>query len=759
MGITTGVSGDEIKKQANRQNPPEFDSDFSGQPAFESDFFNTDMPTVTSATSTGEFSGFDNVGVGAQFGVKPGTAGTPPMQAGVISTLPGDNNAQQEEAKKTDYWDKFFKAVWHGSKVIFSFTKQLLVSMRNRNIEDWAILSDTWLKIGGGMAGLGFVGVVAGTVGNISLLKLGGLGGGALLSGLVVVVFGMGGLGVSLFLRTQGGEYSETGGSFEQLGSFDSMKDAVTSTTAGGFATSTDEDDEDYSFDSDEDDEDDEDYSYSSIISKLGYSEDGDDGLFDDDVEEVVENVQDKTHDLSYLVDGVDADHKFITRQFLWDTFKNFFPRLTTDFDKLDSLDLNSETVLAIGAKLNKAIKVLVPKADDVETECLVTEVMESKFSYTVKFNRPKVKVQLKAFEDELINYFKDDAFDDSFKVTLSVLSDDYYLVVPKNNTNIVTLGDAFSSSKVANYYLNDKITIPIIVGVTQFGDIIMKNAFSIPSMAIIGTPRGGKSSYVNSILFSMVTMCTPEDVIFIVIDPKESMLFKVFSYLPHVVGLHGSSDAIGVLTAVLNEEGGRRKKLMSESGVENIKELRGKNIKLPVLYVVIDEMVSLMEEAKSDGTDKELKGLMDMIITKLPSAGVGLMVIPHRTTGTLPVTTRKNIAFKAVVRADRETVKDELSDKNWNTPLPNPGDLAIISVGEQGAQFAKSVVPVDPRPDSADKDSRDLMIAIARAWYKIGVDMPDTQFLGMACNRDEEKIKEELEIDLNTNRIQYEID
>lgn len=763
MGITTGVSEDELKQQANRQNPPSTDADFFGQPKFDSDFFNTDMPSVintTGPTTTGS-GAFDSVGIGAQFGVKPGTNGTPPVQVG---GFPGTTDGQQEE-KKTDYFDKLMHVTILGGKVLLDFLKQLITSMKNRNIEDWAVLSNTWFKTGGIMAGVGLVLVIIGIIGNLAPLKLGGFGGGLFLSGLLVDVFGIGGLGISLYLKTQGGEYSETGGEFEQLSAFEGMQGAVMESSGGFDSYTFDDEDEDKGFEYEDGDEED-DYddnsfasqSYDDIMAKLGQSYD-DNNLFGGDDEEIVEETI--VHNVNDLVDGVKMNAPLITRKFLWDTFKPFFPRLTMDFEKSTALDLSSSDVLAIGAKINKAIKRMVAsKAQEADIECVITEVMDTKFVYTVKFNRPEVRLDTQKFETELATFFKDSAEDENYRVQLSVFGDDYHLVIPKGNRDIVTLGDAFSSKEVEDFYTNDKNTIPIVVGVTERGKILYKNAFSIASMAIVGTPRGGKSSYVNALLFSMVTMCTPDDVAFVVIDPKRSMLFRTFSYMPHVVGLHRLEDTVAVLRCVLDGEGERRKKLLDDNRVENIKELRLKGIKIPMLYVVIDEVVTVILESQADGSDKEVKRLINMILTQLPSTGIGLILIPHRTTGILDPITRQNIAFKSVVRAGAESVKEELVIPKWTVPLPNPGDLAIISSGETNGQFARSVVPVDPRnSETADKDSRDLMVAIARAWYKMGVELPDLSSLGSACNRDEDKIKEELEISVNPNKIQYDLD
>ena len=745
-----GATSDDLANQATIQNPPDVDSDYTGQPDASLDI----------DSSMDEFSfGIGGMGVGG--GMAPMNGGS----AGGLDSIansggitfgvptPGQTGfgtpAQQQQPQKKDVSDAIFSAIGAGGKTSLNFTIEFLKSFKNRNIDDWALIGNLWLKFGTVVAGAGFIFTIIGIIGNIGFLKLGGMGGAALLSGLLTLASGLFALGLSTFLRASGGDFAETGGSFDNLPEFEEAN-----VTQGGFESLSDDSDDDYSYEDDDDDSD-----YDSLLDSMGLLGDDDelDKMFSEPEQVEPTPAAPTNTDYNSIIDSVPSNVPIVTRRMLWDIFKPFFPTLTKGFADKKELDLMSESALQIGAGLNKAMEILFPKAEAPDIECKLAKVVETFYCYEVTFNRPKVKVKAEELQREATNIFRESP-EDLSEVKIVTVGVNFIATIPKGTATAVTIGDVFTIKAVEDYF--NKKTFPFIAGIGELGEVELLDARKITSMLIAGKPRSGKSSYVSSILLSLCTMNTPEDIQFLIIDPKDSMLFFTYALLPHVCGRHNDNEALAILKAVLYGEGERRKQLLRSNGVENIWELRErKNIKLPMLYVVIDEAVTLMANADQKGIKKDIQNLIDSILTQLPSSGIGLIMIPHRSTGILSPTTRLNIAFKAAVMADKDVVEEELGIKRWQVPLTRPGEIAVKETSYQSAKFVRGSCPVDPSLSDADYRTRELICNIARTWYKLGVELPDMSALGVAYNRDEQKIREELEITLNPDKIQYELD
>ena len=270
--------------------------------------------------------------------------------------------------------------------------------------------------------------------------------------------------------------------------------------------------------------------------------------------------------------------------------------------------------------------------------------------------------------------------------------------------------------------------------------------------MLIAGKPRSGKSWYLLSILMSMMLFNSPELVQFIIIDPKESNLFKTIALMPHVCGLHTDEDILTILDDIINIEAPRRKKILSDHRCDDIWALRKKGVNLPVLYLVIDEYMTVIGNL-ADDKDKiaEFNTKMRVLISQLPSQGIRLMFVPHRATGVVDKTNRTMIQFTACVRSDSADVIDTLGIKKWDRALTQPGDIAYKSSSSRNAKYVRGAAL------TCDDGENTLFIeTAAKAFYKMGVNIPDMSCMRIACNRDEKMIHEEL--DDGTTRVQYDV-
>lgn len=217
---------------------------------------------------------------------------------------------------------------------------------------------------------------------------------------------------------------------------------------------------------------------------------------------------------------------------------------------------------------------------------------------------------------------------------------------------------------------------------------------------------------------------------------------------MPHVAGLHNDDNILSIMDDLISCEAPARKRLLQDNRCDDIWALRKKGIKLPVLYLVIDEYITVKNNLERKEMDKDLDNKLQIIISQLPSLGIRLMIVPHRATGVVNKTNRTMLQFTASVKGDIDDVNDTLGIKTWKRPLTKPGDIALKTSSSKDAIYVRG-----PAITTSDEENATLIENVAKAFYKMGVDLPSMDNLVMAANRDEDKIREEL---IGTHRVQF---
>lgn len=440
------------------------------------------------------------------------------------------------------------------------------------------------------------------------------------------------------------------------------------------------------------------------------------------------------------------TENRMITRKLLLDTFIPFLALNTPEFSKKQEIEQGDDEFSTLETICFKALANVL-RCDMEEVKSELETAYETYFSYELRLKRVRGLNKTNELSNELAAYFRHDSSDNSVNVNVDIEGDFYKIIVTKGVTAIVTFGDAFKINEVYDFFSNEKNKLPMITGIDELGKIILDDAKIFDSMLIAGKPRSGKSWYVFSVLMILCLFNTPEDVQFVIVDPKKSPLFKTMALLPHVAGLHDDKDILRILDDIITNEGERRKKLLDDCGCNDIWALHKKGVKLPVLYVVIDEYISVRNNLGDDKC-KELDKKIMTLISQLPSLGIRLIIVPHRATGVVNKTNRTMLQFTAAVRSDIEDVKDTLGVKEWKRALTNQGDIAIKSSSTTEGKYVRGAAVT-----TTDEDNEKLVKCIAEAFYKMGIDLPDMSSMQFAVNRDEVAIREEL---CNKNRIQY---
>ena len=108
-------------------------------------------------------------------------------------------------------------------------------------------------------------------------------------------------------------------------------------------------------------------------------------------------------------------------------------------------------------------------------------------------------------------------------------------------------------------------------------------------------------------------------------------------------------------------------------------------------------------------------------------------------------------IDLAAAVKTEQSIVEETIDVKKWTTKLTMPGDIAL----RMGSDIMYVRGPV---LETSDEDTIQFVRQIAKSFYKMGIDMPDMSSLGIAYNRNEDKIRDELQLDGDSSsRLQYD--
>ncbi len=261
---------------------------------------------------------------------------------------------------------------------------------------------------------------------------------------------------------------------------------------------------------------------------------------------------------------------------------------------------------------------------------------------------------------------------------------------IPNRKTEIVRLKEMLESDK----YKNGNYIIPLALGKDISGFPVIVDLADMPHLLIAGATGSGKSVCINSIICTLLFSLTPEQVRFVLIDPKKVELSS-YAGIPHLYCpiINNAKKASLGLRLLLNEME-RRYELFAKLGVRNIKaynEFRRKfkeqNIEddeieepenLPYLVTIIDELADLILVSSSDVQDSIIRlaqlsravGMHLILATQRPSVKV--------VTGLIKANIPSRISFKLPSKVDSRTVLDA----NGADKLLGHGDMLFLPPG-----------------------------------------------------------------------------
>ena len=729
------VSQSDLDKMNKRDNPP------STEPGFEQEETNSAFDFFDSNSNGGSNSFFSTpIGMNGQSG---GTM--------FPTTFPGQT--QQTQQEKPDYFDKGLEVALDTSKTAWELLKELPASMKLRSADDIGEYSTDLIKIGAVMGVGGIIVSIVGTITKIPMLSFTGLPIQVTLGGGLIACAGISLIGYSALRLVNLSEK-------EDLYTVEASPDVPNSLAsqieqkAGSFYENAMAQDlsGDYSWDN-------------------AGEEEAESGGFDfslDDEEPEEEKVDTFTPSFNDLGDTpIDInkelekvpENQVLTRERLFEVFRGMLPTVTPGFADSTIIEEGTSEWMQIKASCLKAVAIILGiQIDEVDPSIELKSASKTIFSYDIRMTRVTKIKKLEDFASEISNCM--DSYDDDLgkrvypNVDVTIESDEFHIIVSLGTSAIVSFGDIFRHKEYCDYMLNPKRKLPFIGGIDALGHVIFEDAKGIEAMMITGPQASGKSWYTISILMSLMLFNSPEELQFIIVDPKQSMFFNTLALMPHVAGLHDEKPILEIMDEIIEVEAPRRKKLLNDMKCEDIWELKKKGVKLPILYLVIDEYITVKNTLA--GKDKELVGVFNnkfqIILSELRFVGIRVLFVPHRSVGIVDKTNRIFIHFAAAVKAQNDAVIEALGIRSWKRALTKSGDLAYKVNSRSEALYVRGAVLT-----ASDASNRDFIRLAAQVFYKMGVELPDMSAMKFSCNRDEAAVRKELLGDVR--RIQYSKD
>lgn len=275
-------------------------------------------------------------------------------------------------------------------------------------------------------------------------------------------------------------------------------------------------------------------------------------------------------------------------------------------------------------------------------------------------------------------------------------------LELPNQHREIVRLSEVIGDE----VFDNSKSPLTMVLGKDIAGKSVVADLAKMPHLLVAGTTGSGKSVGVNVMICSLLYKSTPDDVRFLMIDPKMLEL-SIYEGIPHLLTevVTDMKDAANGLRWCVGEME-RRYKLMSALGVRNLKGYNAKIKeaiaegapikdplwrpsddmrtepplleKLPSIVVVIDEFADMMMIV-----GKKVEELIARIAQKARAAGIHLILATQRPsvdviTGLIKANIPTRIAFQVSSKIDSRTILDQQGAES----LLGQGDMLYLPPG-----------------------------------------------------------------------------
>lgn len=244
---------------------------------------------------------------------------------------------------------------------------------------------------------------------------------------------------------------------------------------------------------------------------------------------------------------------------------------------------------------------------------------------------------------------------------------------VPNESVAIVNLREIIESDA----FKKRKTNLTFALGKDVAGKPWTANLDPMPHLLIAGATNSGKSVMLNSLIVSLLYANSPDDLKFIMIDPKR-VEFTVYNDIPHLLTpvITETQKTVNALRWIVGEMD-RRFRVLSNSGKRNIQAYHQEvSDDMPYIIVVIDELADLMAVAA-----QEVEGAIIRLAQMARAVGIHLVVATQRPsvnviTGLIKANITARVAFNVASAIDSRTILDIAGAEK----LLGKGDMLFVS-------------------------------------------------------------------------------
>lgn len=222
---------------------------------------------------------------------------------------------------------------------------------------------------------------------------------------------------------------------------------------------------------------------------------------------------------------------------------------------------------------------------------------------------------------------------------------------------------------------------LPIVLGSDTVGESVIIDLADTPHLLVAGSTGSGKSVALNTLLLSILTKRTPDEVKLVIIDPKR-LEFASYHDIPHLIFpiITQPTKAAPVLKWLVRAME-QRYEQMAQTGVRTINDYHqhcaahNQENDLPYIVVIIDELADLMMVA-----GKEVEESIARLAQMARAAGIHLVVATQRPsvdviTGVIKVNFPSRISFRVTSKVDSRTILDTTGAEH----LLGKGDMLFM--------------------------------------------------------------------------------
>lgn len=263
---------------------------------------------------------------------------------------------------------------------------------------------------------------------------------------------------------------------------------------------------------------------------------------------------------------------------------------------------------------------------------------------------------------------------------------------VPNKYVSTIGLRDIIESRDLDEACKTQQL--PLALGVDVSGKPLIKDLAEMPHLLVAGTTGSGKSACLNCIIMSILYQKSPEEVRFILVDPKR-VEFSTYNNMPHLLFNQIVYDAQQFLNVLkwTHKEMERRYALLSKNRVTTLSMYNaldsvrnGSEEKLQRIVIIVDEFADLMFSPEKGDLEKYICALAQ----KSRAAGIHMIIATQRPSAdVITGTIKSNLNTRIAFRVAQGTESRIILDNNGAEDLMGKGDMLYYTGQMTRAQGA----------------------------------------------------------------------